>query len=436
MFPAGQSPSRIRPGSRHLIPAGHHWRFTGWLARGLLAALLALIGGYFFFIVQQYRAWAWAQSERSSEVARAVALRPSSADYHQKLGTLLLYSDGNPAQAAREFTAATRLEPDSARPWLMLAGSDFALGDMPGFRSALERASRLDPTTPDLAWQAGNYWLSSGDTDRALRAFHTVLLYDNSKLPRAVQVAWQATRDVNRVLDTALPASPDAYAALLAVLTREPDAIPAERVWAALVGLNQPVAPRSVFPYLDYLLQHGKSLEAQRAWVQLLELNSLGALLGGDNLLTDGGFEGESFHSGGFFWQIAELPGIQTSVDGETAHGGSRSLLLTLDNATGTDLGVFQVVPLQANARYLLRGFVRAEELRTAYGPQLSVVDHFTGQPLAQSDEVIGTTGWRELRVSFTVPASTRAVEVRLERAGAGVIAGKLWLDDLSLVQP
>ena len=398
--------------------------------------LLALAAGYLFFVIQQYRAWAWAQSEQSSEVARAVALRPSSADYHEKLGALLLYSDGSPGQAAREFTAATRLEPDSARHWLLLAGTDFALGDMPGFRFALERASRLDPTTPEIAWEAGNYWLSSGDTERALRAFRTVLLYDNSKLPRAVEVAWQATHDVNRVLDTALPPSPEAYAALLGVLTREPDPIPAERVWAALVGLNQPVAPRSIFPYLDYLLQHGKSLEAQRVWVQLLQMNSLAALLGGDNLLTDGGFEGESFHSGGFFWQIAERSGIQGSVDGETSHGGSRSLLLTLDNATGADLGIFQVVPVEANTRYLLRGFARAEELLTAYGPRLSVVDHFTGQPLAQSEEVIGTTGWRELRASFTAPASTRAVEVRLERAGAGVIAGKLWIDDLSLVQP
>ena len=402
----------------------------------MLAALLALAAGYLFFVVQQYRAWAWAQSEQPAEVARAIALRPSSAGYHEKLGALLLYGDGNPAQAAREFTVATRLEPDSARPWLLLAGSDFAVGDMPGFRSSLERASRLDPTTPDIAWQAGNYWLSSGDTDRALRAFHTVLLYDSSKLPRAVAVAWQATHDVNRVLDTALPASPDAYAALLTVLAREPDPIPAERVWAALVGLNQPVAPRSVFPYLDYLLRHGKSLEAQRAWTQLLQLNSLAALLGGDNLLTDGGFEGESFQAGGFFWQIAERPAIQASVDEETAHGGSRSLLLTFDHAAGTDLGVFQAVPVQANVRYRLRGFARAQELLTAFGPRLSIVDHFTGQPLAQSDEVIGTTGWRELSVSFTVPAATRAVDVRLARSGAGVIAGKLWLDDLSLVQP
>ena len=47
----------------------------------------------------------------------------------------------------------------------------------------LEHGLVADPNTPDLAWEAGNFYLVQGETDKALREFRVVMESDPSCLP-------------------------------------------------------------------------------------------------------------------------------------------------------------------------------------------------------------------------------------------------------------
>ena len=46
----------------------------------------------------------------------------------------------------------------------------------------------VDSSTPELAWEAGNFYLVQGDTDKALREFRVVMESDPYLPPAAVRL--------------------------------------------------------------------------------------------------------------------------------------------------------------------------------------------------------------------------------------------------------
>ena len=73
-----------------------------------------------------------------------------------------------PRAALRPYRAAVHLNPHSARYWFDLASAYQVLGDTSNQTSALEHAIAADPTTPDVAWEAANFYLVQGENEKAL----------------------------------------------------------------------------------------------------------------------------------------------------------------------------------------------------------------------------------------------------------------------------
>lgn len=156
----------------------------------------------------------------------------------------------------------------------------------------------------------------------------------------------------------------------------------------------------------------------------------------GENLLRDGGFE-----EAGRAWA---LPGDGTTVDGEVAHTGARSLKLSWDKPAEPRVAS-QDFAAQAGRRYLVRGWMKAGEVQGAWwsnaylqaewagtrgydwnDPRQGVLGH------ARVEGVRGVTDW--VAVSYvTPPAPAGTCRGRLSVSIDWNGFGTAWVDDLAV---
>ena len=156
---------------------------------------------------------------------------------------------------------------------------------------ALEHAIEADPTTPDVAWEAANFYLVQGDNEKALREFHVVLENEPSLANLAIQFCWRINPDVDVLLSDAVPAKPDAYIAFLNLLMTKQETAATAKVWDALMATPQPFELRYVYDYLHYLLDHKDVDQARLVWQQAAPRFGLSSYLPTrSNLIVNGDF--------------------------------------------------------------------------------------------------------------------------------------------------
>jgi tetratricopeptide (TPR) repeat protein len=153
-----------------------------------------------------------------ASLQRAARLDAGNADYRNHLGRYLALVARDPGAAIEPYRAALRLNPHSARYWFDLASAYQVLGETSNQSSSLEHAIEADPTTPDVAWEAANFYLVQGDNEKALREFHVVLQNEPSLANLAIQFCWRIRPDVDALLSDVVPARSEAYIAFLNLL--------------------------------------------------------------------------------------------------------------------------------------------------------------------------------------------------------------------------
>jgi hypothetical protein len=142
-----------------------------------------------------------------------------NADYSNHLGRYDALVARDPRAAIEPYRTATQLNPYSARYWFDLASAYQVLGDTSNQSQSLERAIEADPTTPDVAWEAANFYLVQGDKEKALREFRVVLENEPSLAGPAIQFCWRINPNVDVLLRDVVPARSEAYVAFLSLLT-------------------------------------------------------------------------------------------------------------------------------------------------------------------------------------------------------------------------
>ena len=158
----------------------------------VLSALIAVI----FSALAAIDALAAHYSDESDleSLQRAVKLQPGNADYHYRLGRYYSLVSQSPEQASQAYLSAIKLNPNSARYWLELAGTYQWMGKSEAQKDAVDHAVATEPTTPQVAWEAANYYVVQGDSDRALKEFAVVLANDPYLPPAALQFCWRSSR--------------------------------------------------------------------------------------------------------------------------------------------------------------------------------------------------------------------------------------------------
>jgi tetratricopeptide (TPR) repeat protein len=401
------------------------------------AACFVVVALYLQFALRAFLAAHLAGTPDLSNLNRAIRLEPSNAEYRELLGRNLALSGVSLDKSISEYWAAIHLDPYDARYWLDLAGAYQVAGRTSEQGESVQHAVEADPTTPHVAWEAANFFLVQGDQERALRNFRVVLANDPEAVDSALQLCWRATGNANEILDQALPQKPDLYISFLSLLISKQEVTAAENVWNHLITLNQEFPTKLAFPYFRFLMAKQEVAAAQTAWQQLAGVNpSLQPYLPSrENLIINGGFE-ENLLNGGFDWWYESNPHAALLIDTSEFHGGTRSLSVTFDGQSVSEVGISQFVPVKPNTNYEFAAEFRTEELETASGPRFAVADAYSTASYVLTDDVMGTNPWRLQTARFQTGPTTNLVLLSIvRRPGAPLIRGKLWIDDLRLVE-
>ncbi len=401
----------------------------------MLGAAFLLAGMFAALATRQFFAAHLFQSGDLAGVGGAVHFAPGNAEYHELLGHLLLQTRNDVRGAAQQYHIAAALNPYDARNWLAIAVSDGLLNDIAGQHKALERAVAVDPSTPDIAWRAANFFLAQGDSDRALRQFRLVLANDPGRA-YATFALCSHIADVDTLVRTLLPPQPAAYLSLVDFLVAKKDTAGATKVWGALVELRKPFESRHALAYIDYLISQHEVSRAQQAWIQTTELAGLSAHLPShENLITNSHFESDILNSG-FDWRYRRQDNVELALDSAESHGGSRSLAVTFTGGQVTEAGIAQYIPLEPGADYDFSAYYKCTNIDGAGGPRFSIEDAYTGRIYFVSDELKHAEVWRPVSGKFATTAETQLVLLKIVRVPSGSpIRGKLWVDEFRLRQ-
>jgi tetratricopeptide (TPR) repeat protein len=403
--------------------------------RLVIGAGVALCLIYVLLAGRLFVASVLAEKPELASLQRAARLDPGNADYRNHLGRYYALVARDPGAAIEPYRAAVQLNPHSARYWFDLASAYQVLGDISNQTWALEHAIEADPTTPDVAWEAANFYLVQGDDEKALREFHVVLENEPTLANLAIQFCWRINPDVDVLLRDVVPAKSPAYIAFLNLLMTKEQTAATAKVWAALIASSETFELRYVNEYLQYLLNHKDVEQARLVWQQAAPRFGLSSYLPTrNNLIVNGDFSLDVLN-GGFDWQYQKQRSVTLTLDPSDFHGGHRSLLIAFDGPGVNDAGIRQFIVVQPNTLYEFSAYYKNGELEGAGGPHLTIQDAYTQAVLYDSDELKEAGFWKSATGEFTTGDDCKLLVLHIRRLPEGSpIRGKLWVDDFRLV--
>jgi tetratricopeptide (TPR) repeat protein len=402
----------------------------------LILTCLGTLSIYLDRVIVVYLARRSADSSKPGGVERAIRLVPDDAEFPYLLGMQWSDPGRDRAAAIPSLSKAVTLNPNIGRYWFDLASAYQVTGNVDRANEAVRAALEAEPGNPEVATEAAQYFLATGDRDRALSLFRQALVQNPQAAEAILPVCWRETGDASLLLAKLIPESPELQLAFLEMLAGQKETDAANQVWQHLVASNKSFDPKLSFFYFDYLLKQQEGAGFDRAWHELAGLSpNLQTYLPNDNLIVNAGFE-QPLLNAGFDWRHEPADHITAGIDDNVAHSGTHSLSLSYDGNPAYDAGWRQFVPVQSNADYEFSAWIRSENVTSSSGPRIVIADAYSGAGLLVTDDVLDTHPWQEIKGSLRVPAGTELLTVKIIRAPADTrIRGRVWIDDLRLVK-
>jgi tetratricopeptide (TPR) repeat protein len=406
-------------------------------ARKILVVALSVAAAsiYLVFTATEYLAAHFAAKTDLASLQKAVRLEPGNADYRYFVGRYFWLVQRSATAAVEPYQQAVALNPHQSRYWFDLAGVYQFLGETPQQEDALEHAIAEDPTTPDVAWEAANFYVVQGETAKALKEFRVVLENDPYLPPAALRICWRIDPDVDALLRDVVPPIASVYSSFLEELVSQKQTSAAAKVWALMAKLDQPVDKRYVFEYVRYLVEAHEVDQASLVWRQAASLSQLSAYEpSSENLVVNGDFSLDMLN-GGFDWLYRKWPEVSFALDPTQLHSGNRSLLMTFDSQGIEDAGLRQLIVVRPNTTYQFSANFKSADIQGAGGPRFLIQDLYSQTIYFASDTLKGADFWKNVGGDFTTGPDTKLIVLRIQRFPIGdVIKGRLWIDGVRLV--
>ena len=347
------------------------WQFAA--AVGFIACF------YLLLIAKEFVASAFASRAELSTLRRAVSLSPGNADYHHRLGRFYAFVAGDAQSAIESLRDAVALNPHDAHYWFDLAAAYQVTGDVVGQRGALDRALEAEPTAPDVAWQAANFFLIDGDIDRALHEFRVVIANDVTLVDAALRECWRVRPDTDALLREAVPANAESLIAFSTLLKSKQETDGVIKVWDRLTELHEKFEKRFLYEQVYYLIGAHRPDAAMAAWEKSADILGLSAYLPTeDNLVVNSDFSLDVLN-GGFDWTYVTRTGVRQLLDPSDFRQGHRSLSLTFEGPGINDAGIQQLIPVRSATTYDFSAYYKSAEFEGAGGPEIVLRDAYTG---------------------------------------------------------
>ncbi len=390
------------------------------LPRKLTALLLALAASVPLSVSlwSQYRADVYSREGSPESLQQAIALQPSNAELHNRLGRVLLYSPSGDATRARtEFERAAVLDPRNASYLVDLALALELAGDFEGAARAIERARLAEPRTPSVLWHETNFWLRREQNDRALGMARDLLRMAPEYTARVVPLLLRVTTG-SALLDDVVPQNVDAYGNVLEVFRREDRLDSAEKFWKREMELGLPIPEGHVRMFVDWVLGRGQPELALRAWSDAARNGWIAV----DPEALSQPFYNADFRYAllnfGFDWRVLPHPDASVWVESGGPRGGQQSLCVQFSQDAREDYaGVYHFALVQPTYHYELRAAMRTDRLISNTGAWLEVQELAPGRGVTPSTEpLIGTNPWKEVSIQFETGPETKLVRLLLRR--------------------
>jgi len=400
----------------------------------LLGGCILLSAVYVGFSAVDFLGAHFAENPTLASLSRAVRLQPRNAEYQYRLGRYLSLAELSPAQAEAPFRAAVALNPHQARYWMALAGTYQSLGDDQQQGRSLERALAAEPTTPEVAWEAANFYIVRGDIATALKNLRVVMANDPYLPPSALRLGWRIQPDADFLLREVVPPLTSVNSSFLEFLLSENQTAAAAKVWDRLVALNLPIDRRYVLGYVRYLVAKRDPDQARMVWQKAAALSDLADYQPStENLVVNGDFSQEILN-GGFDWMYRQSPDVSLTLDPTQFRSGHGSLHLELDSRGIEDAGIRQFIAVNPNTSYQFSAYFKAEALEGVGGLHFVVQDLYSGKTYFTSEDFSNVDFWKQATGSFTTDDNTKLVVLRIQRLPAGSpIKGRVWVDGVRL---
>jgi len=364
----------------------------------------------------QYQADSYASLGTQSGLQRALELQPRNAEFHNRLGRLLLYTPlADATQTLKETETATQLAPLNGQYWADLALLQEVRGNFAQAAAAIQRARAAEPNTPSILWLEANYLVRRGEEARALERLKALLALSPEYSVRALSF-FAKVSDPGDLIENALPRRRDALEAAMEFIRTQELAGPAPQLWKAISTLQEPVSENQLRLFVDWLITRQQAPLArqvwneagQRGWLPVTPSEESGALY-------NAGFE-HPLQNFGFDWRV--IPHEETSawIEARGPAPGLQSLCIQFsDDARGDYAHVLHLVTVEPNSSYSLKASLRSDRLMSREGAALTVtsLDH---HELARTDSVTGTSHWKEVASVFQTGPQTQMVLLRFVR--------------------
>lgn len=391
--------------------------------------------------LRQMMANVTAKRNTPEALRRAARWEPSDPEIRVKLARALVAQAAreNPQEVAAAFRAAVQVAPDRAENWAALGDALDVAGDARDAKQAYRQAIALYPRSPAINWQYANLLIRRGDVTEAAEPLRRAIQGDSSLRMGAFDLAWRASIPPTEILQI-VPAMQSDRGAYLDYLTRSGRLDAAEEVWKRLLASPAEFDMDAAFRYFDALLAAHRIDELMSMWAGLARHHPERIVWRPDaaERVTNGGFDAPLLE-GGFGWRTVRIEGAKMSLDQAVYHEAAPSLRVAFDGKHNLNFGhVAQYAAVEPDASYQFTAYTRTNGITTDSGPRIAVYDPLDHVALWQeTPELTGTTNWQEQHLEFRTRPRTRVVIVQVVRTPSrkfdNLIAGTLWLDDVSL---
>src|SRR5262245_33453287 len=197
------------------------------------------------------------------------------------------------------------------------------------------------------------------------------------------------------------------------------------RLYRSLSRSNQPPTAGEMKPYLERLIQAGRFDEAYQEWRTTNSLAETPA-----QYPFNGNFEGP-FDGSPFNWVFDFVSGAEIQITKAPDGEKSRALRVEFSGARANIGRVGQLLMLTPG-NYRLELAEKASSLRTERGLVWQIACAESRSVLAETNPLMGTMPWTQLKVKFTVPASDCQAQwlkliIPARTASESEIEGEAW---------
>jgi tetratricopeptide (TPR) repeat protein len=381
-------------------------------------------------------------SSNPDDWPRAARIEPANAENWYRLGRYrqLDFEHSDLPQAISDYRRAVQLDPHSPFYKLDLAGALEIAGNDAEAEKYFRAAQANYPISAEVSWRYGNYLLRQQRLPEAYAEIHRAVAVDPKLLPLAVSRAWHSDPDVRVLLDQVLPKTAAGDWEALSFLVQAQEGAAALAVWNHLIGLHPSIDRRTVFAFIDMLVNQGRFDEAGSVWHQATAAEGTFPLPSpAGSLVFDGGFEREP-SNGGFGWRQQDVPGADFDFDTEEKHSSSRSARVIFDRTQNLSYEcLFQWVLVVPATRYRFRGFLRTDQISTDSGMRFEITDPRRTKDLdVLTPNETGTQPWTMEEIEFTTGPQTHLIRIALRRLPSArldnKISGTVWVDDIAVL--